>query len=121
MVTSTEHNRNSENELGVTPLIQSILHKNYEMCLYLLKNGVNPNHVTNMGHTALSLLLFNIDIDKKGCSITDIRLVLLLLRYGADTELETSIKLASAYLRDMGYEVEGIYLRKRVARRHTNA
>lgn len=119
MVTITDVNRNSENELGITPLIQAILHKNYEMCLYLLKNGVNPNHVTNMGHTALSLLLLNIDIDKKGCSITDLRLVLLLLRYGANTELETSRKVSSAYLRDLGYEVEGIYLRKRLTRRQS--
>ena len=108
-------NRNGEDELGVTPLVEAVINKNYEITKYLLNQRVNPNHITKMGYTALSLLLYNIVSDDK-YSIIDIRLILLLLRYGANPTLQTTHKTAAEYLEEMGYEISGIYLRRRVLR-----
>ena len=108
----TDNNRNGENELGETALIVAILNQNYLICQHLLKCGVNPNHVNNMGHTALSLLCYG--IDSRPMTVMDMRLILLLLRYGAKTDLPTTHKRTDEVLRDMGYETHGIYLRKRI-------
>jgi hypothetical protein len=111
----TDKNRNGENELGETALIVAILNQNYLICQHLLKKGVDPNYVNNMGHTALSLLCYG--VDSKPMTVMDMRLILLLLRYGAKTDLPTTQKRADELLRDMGYETHGIYLRKRITKR----
>ena len=108
----TDKNRNGENELGETALIVAILNQNYLICQHLLKKGVDPNYVNNMGHTALSLLCYGID----SMTVMNMRLILLLLRYGAKTNLHTTQKRADELLRDMGYETDGIYLRKRITK-----
>jgi len=104
-----DFNRNGQDELGVTPLVEAIINKNYEITHYLLKNGIDPNYVTNMNYTALSLLLYNIESEM---TLKDIRLVLLLLRYGAKTSIPTTHQTADEYLKGLGYVVDGIYLRK---------
>ena len=111
----TDKNRNGENELGETALIVAILNQNYLICEYLLKKDVDPNYINNMGHTALSLLCYG--IDSKPMTVMDMRLILLLLRYGAKTDLPTTQKRVDELLRDMGYEIHGIYLRKRITKK----
>ena len=109
----TEKNKYAENEKGVTPLIQAILHRNYEMCKYLLSLGVDVNRRTKSQQTALTALLYLAHKDKRGLDCFELRLVLLFLRHGADITLNTGFKTAAEYLQELGYEVEGIYLRKR--------
>jgi len=109
-------NRNGEDELGVTPLVEAVINKNYEITHYLLTQGIDPNHITKMGYTALSLLVYNIASEPSPMCLGNMRLVLLLLRYGANPTLQTAHQTAAQYLKDIGYEVEGIYLRKRVLR-----
>ena len=110
----TEKNKYAENEKGVTPLIQAILHRNYEMCKYLLSLGVDVNRRTKSQQTALTALLYLAHKDKRGLDCFELRLVLLFLRHGADITLNTGFKTAAEYLQELGYEVEGIYLRKRL-------
>ena len=111
----TDKNRNGENELGETALIVAILNQNYLICQHLLKKGVDPNYVNNMGHTALSLLCYG--MDSQPMTVMNMRLILLLLRYGAKTDLPKTHKRADELLRNMGYETHGIYLRKRITKR----
>lgn len=117
----TEQNKYTENEKGVTPLIQAVLHRNYEMCKYLLSAGVNINRMTNAQQTALTALLHIVQKDKRGLDCFELRLVLLFLRHGADIRLNTGFKTAATYLQELGYEVEGVYLRKRLGLRSVTA
>ena len=110
----TEKNKYTENEKGVTPLIQAMLSKNYEMCKYLLSAGVNINRMTTAQQTALTALLHIVQKAKRGFDCYELRLVLLFLRHGADIRLNTGFKTAATYLEELGYAVEGIYLRKRL-------
>jgi len=109
----TEKNKYTENEKGVTPLIQAMLHRNYEMCKHLLSAGIDVNRMTRAQQTALTALLHIVQKDKRGLDCFEMRLVLLFLRYGADIRLNTMFKTAAEYLQEIGYEVEGVYLRKR--------
>lgn len=110
----TEKNKYTENEKGVTPLIQAVLHRNYEMCKYLLSEGIDVNRMTKAQQTALTALLHIVQKDGRQLDCFELRLVLLFLRYGADITLKTGFKTAATYLKEIGYEVEGVYLRKRI-------
>ena len=110
----TEKNKYTENEKGVTPLIQAVLHRNYEMCKYLLSAGIDVNRRTKSKQTALTALLSIVQKDKRAFNCFEMRVVLLFLRYGADITVKTRFKIAATYLQEIGYEVEGIYLRKRI-------
>jgi hypothetical protein len=110
----TEKNKYAENEKGVTPLIQAMLRKNYEMCKYLLSAGIDINRMTSTKQTALTALLHIVQKDKRGFDSFELRIVLLFLRYGADIRLNTGLKTAATYFEELGYAVEGIYLRKRL-------
>jgi len=112
----TEKNKYTENEKGVTPLIQALLHRNYEMCKYLLSAGIDVNRRTKSQQTALTALLYIVHKDGRQLDCFELRLVLLFLRYGADITLKTGFKTAAEYLQELGYEVEGVYLRKRISK-----
>jgi ankyrin repeat protein len=63
-----------------TTLIDNVMHDKYDLAAYLLSKGANVNLVNEDGNTALHIALDTIDVN-----ITiNIKMVELLLRYGAD-------------------------------------
>jgi len=109
----TTANKNAESPQGLTPLILATLSGNYEICKYLILNGVDINYQTQLNCTALSSFVFQLATSACSISVHQIRIILLLLRYGADASLPT-ITPASEILHNLGYEVDGLYLRKSI-------
>jgi hypothetical protein len=99
--------KNAESSIGLTPLIQAILNQNYEICFYLLSIGVDVNYRNKENETALSLFISIFVEHKQPFNVLHTRIILLLLRYGADASL------AKESLKSLGYEVTGQYLCKR--------
>jgi ankyrin repeat protein len=108
----TDQNKNAENDKSFTPLIHALLNRNYDICSYLLSSGVDVNYVTKTWQTALTIIIHIAQRDCREFSCSDLRFILLFLRHGADVKLETPFKTAELCLREMGYEVIGIYLKR---------
>jgi len=110
-ISITGLNKNAESDTGLTPLILAVLSCNYEMCAYLLVSGTDINYVNYLNCTALSALVCQISLGQFPISVLQIRIILLLLRYGADANLPHDAP-ASDSLAALGFQVTGIYLRK---------
>ena len=108
----TDQNKNAENDKSFTPLIQALLNRNYDICSYLLSSGVDVNYVTKTWQTALTIIIHIAQREGREFSCSDLRFILLFLRHGADVKLDTPFKTAELCLREMGYEVIGIYLKR---------
>jgi hypothetical protein len=116
----TDINKNGESDDGFTPLIQSIVFKDYQMCKHLLSIGVDVNYIAKKTRqTALSVLLHILQKEHNSLNVFGLRFVLLLLGAGADPTIQTTYKTAGQYLYEMGYEVSGVYLKRRYSLKQT--
>jgi len=98
---------------GRTALFIALDCKNPEMIETLLKNGADPNLYIGKYNTPLGYFLTNIESERQ-LEYMELRIILLLLRYGANPELKINGLLNSHMLLEMfGYEIKGIYLTTR--------
>ena len=84
-------NINHCNNFGITPLINAIRNKNYEICEYLLENGADINYVNSFFETPISvacrLLCFQPyeNEDYKTIKVNELyKIIVLLVENGAD-------------------------------------
>lgn len=78
LVIKRTKNVNIKNEHGMTPLHNACLRNGEAVILYLLSNGARPNDVNNQNETSAHI----------ACSAGKLRVVQLLLDYGADLKIK---------------------------------
>jgi len=107
----TAHNLNAESDEGLTPLNLAVMSANYEMCVHLLSAGAAVNYINQTNCTAFSAFVFEIANAPHPISVLQMRILLLLLRNGADASLPREAPAIDS-LKRLGFTISGIYLRK---------
>ena len=107
----TEYNLNAESHDGLTPLNLAVMSANYQICVHLLSAGADVNYINQTNCTAFSAFAFEIANAPHPISAIQMRILLLLLRHGADVSLPYGAP-ATESLKRLGFTVSGIYLRK---------
>lgn len=87
---------------------------NIELLEFVLQKGADPNITSWMYSTPLGYLLTMKLISPNSINYMYLRIILLLLRYGANPDIKANDLFSSRdLLRNLGYEISGIYLVKK--------
>ncbi len=111
----TNDNINNISDInGKSLLILAIDIMNIEFLEFILQKGADPNIASLMYSTPFGYLLTKKIDSSHSINYIHLRIILMLLRYGANPDIKVNTTHSSReLLQNFGYEISGIYLVKK--------